>query len=446
MQVIPAYENQIVEFKSQWGDGQTIKKTLVAFANTNGGDLYIGINDDGTVCGLDDVHDIEERLCSTMRDNIFPSIGSIVTMTRLMVDGKTVLQVHVDRGRFPPYSIGRAGDLRQTYVRVGCTNSPATFDDITKMVERNNPTPYEQRQASNQALTFRACMAYCSSRGVEFNPKTNTNFGFWDPQREGWTNLAYLCSDQGTARFVMVHSLDEEQTRILDSKKVEGCLFVVLEEALKFVADTNYAGMEKPKDGTLERIDHYRVNPDAVREAIVNQLAHCDYSRNVPCTILITPRRIDFWSAGGPYNLQPRDILENLATSCRNEKLAFLLNRLGLMEGIGSGFRLIRSIYRNTPLDRLVTITDSSVKISLPRARLISMDDFDNRERQVLEYVTAVGEVSRKDVMTLLGISSAMSSNMLSRLVQKRALVKQGAGPRTRYTLSPDVENLLPAK
>ena len=83
MHLIPPYENHVVEFKSQWGDndGQTIKKTLVAFANTYGGDLYIGVNDDGTVCGVQDIHDVEERLCSVAffyvkkHANLFQSNG-----------------------------------------------------------------------------------------------------------------------------------------------------------------------------------------------------------------------------------------------------------------------------------------------------------------------------------------------------------------------------------
>ena len=444
MQQIPPYENQVVEFTSQWGekDGQTIKKTLVAFANTFGGDLYIGVNDDGTVCGLQDIHDVEERLCSVIRDAIFPSITSFVSTARLTVEGKKVLHVHVDQGRFPPYSLVR-DDLRQIFVRVGCSSSPAKIDDIAQLVERSNPTPYEERISFNQELTFETCLAYCRERGVIFHPETNTNFGFWDPLRKGWTNLAELCSDQGRAQFVLIHFLNDDKTEIIEAKKISGSIFTLLSQAVAFVASSNSAGIEKPKDGSLERINHYRVNPDAIREAIVNQLVHCDYKRNVPNTIHITPSRIDFWSAGGPHNLLPRDILENLSTSCRNMRLASFLTRLDLMEGIGTGFQLIRKIYRGTPIDRLVTITDSSVKISLPRSRLINMTDLDQRQKKVLELVMSSGSVTRKDLEALLGISAPMCSIVLRELLKKKVLQRNGAGPRTYYTLAPDMENHL---
>lgn len=109
MHQLPPYESQSVEFKAQFGDndGHNIKKTLVAFANTFGGDLYIGIRDDRSICGVEDAGKTEERLWNMVRDNIFPSIIGSVDTERLAVDGKTVIHVHVDRGPVPPYSLAQ---------------------------------------------------------------------------------------------------------------------------------------------------------------------------------------------------------------------------------------------------------------------------------------------------------------------------------------------------
>ncbi len=87
MRAIPSFESHTVEFKSQWRekDGQTIKKTLAAFANTAGGEIYIGVNDDGTVCGLENIQTVEESLYSFVRDGIYPSISSMVTTERLFI-------------------------------------------------------------------------------------------------------------------------------------------------------------------------------------------------------------------------------------------------------------------------------------------------------------------------------------------------------------------------
>ena len=73
MSVTPSKESLVVEFKSGWNnknDGTNIKKTIVAFANTAGGDLYLGVGDDGSVVGVHDADALEERISCTIRDNI----------------------------------------------------------------------------------------------------------------------------------------------------------------------------------------------------------------------------------------------------------------------------------------------------------------------------------------------------------------------------------------
>lgn len=444
MQEIPSFENQSVEFKSQWGekDGQTIKKTLVAFANTAGGDLYIGVDDDGQACGLDDIHAIEERIYTTIRDAIYPSISGFVSTRRLKVDGQDVLQVHVEQGRFPPYSLAQ-DDPRQIFVRIGCTSAPARIEDIAKMVERSNPVPFEKRVSFSQDLTFDYCNKFCRNRGLIFDPKVNINLGFWDISRGAWTNLAFLCSDQGASQFVLINFRDEGKTEVADAQKISGGLLFLLNQAIEFVSKSNYAGMEKPKDGSLERKDYYRVDPDAVREAIVNQLVHCDYSKGVPCSIHISPKLIEFWSAGGPHNVSAKDILEDMTTSCRNEALAAFLTRLKLMEGLGTGFRLIKQIYGRTPLERLVKITESSFKISLPRAEFGRLPDMDERQKIIVNFVLAKGSARRKEIEDLLHLSQPVCAVLLRQLVDMDVLEKEGAGPRTRYVIAPAMASIL---
>ena len=440
MHQIPPYGALSVEFKARFGDNdeRDIKKTLVAFANTFGGDLYIGIRDDRSICGVEDAGKTEERLWNMVRDNIFPSIIGSVDTERLAVDGKTVIHVHVDRGPVPPYSLAQ-DDPRQVFVRVGNTSAPARIEDIAQMVSRRNPVPFEQRSSAVQALTFTLCLEQCREHGIAFSPKTNVNFGFWDQKKCQWTNLAYICSDQGQSQMVMVQFRDDEKTAIIDSEKVKGSIFLLLERALSFVARSNYLEMEKPTDGTLERKDHYRVSPDAVREAIVNQLAHRDYSKDVPCTIHISPTKIDFWSVGGAHDLLPEDILENMATSCRNPMLAALLTRLKLMEGLGTGYRLIRTIYKGIPLNRLVQISENAVTISLPRSQAVKGPELTERQRRIVDFVIANGQATRRDVQLLADVSQTAAASLLQTLVRAGVLVRTGRGPRTSYVIAPDM-------
>ncbi len=311
---------------------------------------------------------------------------------------------------------------------------------MAEMIQRSNPIPFEERNARIQELTFEKCLAFCRDRGVIFDPKININFGFWNPKIERWTNLAYLCSDQARIAFVLVHFSDEEKTEIVDSQRIRGGLFSLLEEAIQFVSRSNSLGMMKPTDGSLERKDLFRVSPDAIREAIVNQIVHCDYSRDVPNSIRISPKVIEFWTPGGPYHLMPKDILEDMATSCRNPNLAALLMRLKLMEGLGSGFKLIRKVFRGIPMEHLVTISHDAFKISLPRIQFEERIKFDDRQKKIIEYVLSRSFITRKEVEELIHLSQAMSASILRKLVEMKVLVKEGTGPKTRYSIAPGMK------
>lgn len=116
MDAIPPVESTIVEFKSDWSD--SIKNELIAFANTFGGNLYIGVADNGSPIGLDNPTKLQERIVSMARDNIFPSILHLLAFKVLTIEGRSILLVHVDRGDEPPYRLG-LNDVNTIYVRVG---------------------------------------------------------------------------------------------------------------------------------------------------------------------------------------------------------------------------------------------------------------------------------------------------------------------------------------
>lgn len=445
MQTIPTYESLTTEFESQWGDdGRTVRETVVAFANTFGGDLFIGINDDGSVCGVDDIHRTEERLWNTVRDNIFPSLNGYIEAKRIRVDGKTVLHVHVARGPIPPYSL-EVDNPSQVYVRVGSTSIPAKLEDIVRIVENRNPVPYEERTSRFQDLTFEKCLEVCRQRDLKFDPRENTNFGFWNPTSKLWTNLAYLYSDQCQRQMIMVNFLDDNKTKVGEIEKVQGNVFVLMERAIQFVSRLNSLLMEKPVDGSLARIDHYRVNPEAVRDVIINLIVHCDYSKDVPIKLQVTPSRLEFWTFGGFDDLLPVSVLLEIGAGCRNKLMAEFLMRLDILDSGEANFQRIKKIYSGIPVERLIQITANSIMISLPRASETQLTRLNERENRVLESVIARGSITRKGIEKLLDVSQPSAVLIANAMIKKGALVKEGAGPRVRYVIAPEKTNLLVA-
>ena len=94
-------ENMLTEFKREYVDD--IKNTVVAFANTDGGTLYIGVNDDGTVCGVQDIDGTMLRVTNALRDAVRPDITMFVECRNETMDGKPIIAVVVQRGTARPY-------------------------------------------------------------------------------------------------------------------------------------------------------------------------------------------------------------------------------------------------------------------------------------------------------------------------------------------------------
>ena len=94
-------EGMTTEFKREYTDD--IKKTIIAFANTRGGEVLIGVEDDGTIIGVLDVDGTMLKVTNAMRDSIKPDITMFLLCEKREMDGKDVVAVNVQKGTACPY-------------------------------------------------------------------------------------------------------------------------------------------------------------------------------------------------------------------------------------------------------------------------------------------------------------------------------------------------------
>ena len=433
--MLPNHKSFTVEFKSKWDaskDGEFIKETLVAFANTAGGDLYIGVDDDGNVVGLTDSPDVEERLASAVRDNISPSlVGSVVTEL-LKIQGKVVLRVHVDAGLLKPYCLDPK-DASGIYIRRRDTNSLASLDDITRMVRAQNPVPFEERPSFNQDLTFKNCMAFCRQHGVELDLERQNTYGFRNGKQATYTNLAAICSDQSEVRTVIVQFADEEKTEILRSEEITGSVFETCQRAEDFLSQGLGARQEWRSTREMTTAGDYFVDPGAVRDALVMMLIHRDYSLRWANLIDVTPSAIEVYVTG---RLLAGDSLESqaeyLSVECRNKGLRHLLEALKLTERFGGGFRRIRKCYQSFPLESLFSVSGDSFFIRLPINQVVRFAE-KPRYQTVLNLIADYQEITRQVVQSELGLSQSATINLLRDMVSNDVLEVVGGGRSTKY-------------
>ena len=187
-------ESDTVELKSQLISD--ICKEIIAFANSRGGTLYVGVEDSGNVIGVADADQSTLQLSNMIRDSIKPDVTMFVRYETLCVEGKNIIAVTVQKGTDRPYYLGSKG-LKPSgvYVRNGTSTDPATDTAIRRMIKETDGDSFETMRSLEQQLTFKAAEEQFKKRNVPFDAAKMQTLGM--VSQDGiYSNVALLLSDQ----------------------------------------------------------------------------------------------------------------------------------------------------------------------------------------------------------------------------------------------------------
>lgn len=288
------WESETVELKEVVVDD--IKKEIIAFANCDGGKLYIGVRDDGTVIGLDNADSVSLQISNMVRDAIKPDITMFLHYETIVENGKNIVVVDIQRGTDRPYYLAKKGMRPEgVYVRQGYSSVPATDTAIRRMIKETDGDRFEAMRCLNQDLTFEATKKEFELRKTDFGPQQMRTLKLID-QDGLYSNLALLLSDQCVHTIKVAVFQGTDQTIFKDRREFTGSLMQQMNEVYDFIDFRNqtHATIEK-----LYRVDVRDYPEVAVREALLNLLVHRDYSFSASAFISIYEDRIEFVSIGG---------------------------------------------------------------------------------------------------------------------------------------------------
>lgn len=325
-------ESELVELKSEVVSD--ICKEVIAFANTKGGTMYVGVQDDGHVLGVENADRVTLQMNNMVRDSIKPDVTMFVRYETQEIDGKQIVAVTIQKGTDRPYYLGSKG-LKPSgvYVRNGTSTDPATDTAIRKMIKETDGDCFEDMRSLEQNLTFKAATAQFSKSNVPFDEAKMQTLGL--VSHDGiYSNAAMLLSDQCSSTIKAATFSGTDKSDFQDRREFGGSLFRQMEEMY------SYLDLRNRTRATFEglyRNDVRDYPEEALREALLNSLVHRDYSFSASTLISVYDDRIEFVSVGGLLGgISLDDILLGLSV-CRNPKLAAVFYRLKLIEAYGTG-------------------------------------------------------------------------------------------------------------
>ncbi len=443
-------ESETVELKEVVVDD--IKKEIIAFANCDGGKLYIGVRDDGTVIGLDNADSVSLQISNMVRDAIKPDITMFLHYETIVENGKNVVVVDIQRGTDRPYYLAKKGMRPEgVYVRQGYSSVPATDTAIRRMIKETDGDRFEAMRCLNQDLTFKTTKKEFELRKTDFGPQQMRTLKLID-QDGLYSNLALLLSDQCVHTIKVAVFQGTDQTIFKDRREFTGSLMQQMNEVYDFIDFRNQtrATIEK-----LYRVDVRDYPEVAVREALLNLLVHRDYSFSASAFISIYEDRIEFVSIGG---LMPGIDLEDVMVGisvCRNQDLANVFYRLHLIEAYGTGMGKIMKAYESMQVKPVIETTKNAFKIILPNINakyetenttvktksgtpvtVHTEKELSDEEEKILEYARKHGAITKNDVIGLLEVSASTAARVIRKMVKTNLLEQKGKARNTHYTIA----------
>lgn len=429
-----AFENEYTEYKAQVT--KDLYKEVAAFANSEGGTVYIGVDDSGKVTGADNPDEVYTRITNGIRDAIAPDV---TMFCKYSLSDSGVVKIEVAEGARKPYYLKSKG-LKPggVYIRQGASSAPASEEQIRSMIKVSDGDNFETMRSLEQSLTFDEAEKAFKRYSVDFSEEKYVALGIRDSSNSMYTNLGFLLSDQCGHTVKAAVFADENNTVFRDSKEFGGSLFKQLEDTFSYLMLCN-RNISEFKG--LERIDSADYPQEALREALLNALVHRDYSFSGSIIINVNEKEMEFISLGGlVQGLSAEDIKCGISQP-RNKNLAEVFHRLHLIESYGTGIRRIYSLYENCSVQPRIEITSNTFKLVLPNMNYHNSYAAKKKEEQplteqmerVIDLACERGEISEAEIQSLLDIKRTRAYEIAKALRDKGLLDVIGRGADKRY-------------
>jgi predicted HTH transcriptional regulator len=437
IEILQRSEGKTLEYKRDLSSPDGLLKTLVAFANTAGGVLAIGI-EDGTrrVVGVPDVLAAEERLASIIADSIRPRLVpdiEIVPWRRLQV---LVVQVYPSAAR--PHYLERLGPEAGVFVRVGSTNRRADAAQIEEMRRFGLLESFDEQpipELNSEALDFRvaselfAPVRKLSPSAFRTLRVTTKYQGREVPTVGGFLLFGRDRFDRFPDSWVLAGRFaGTDRVRILDSTEIRNYLPQAAERAVAFVQKhlSREAVIAGPR-----RVDRWTVPLVALREAIINAIVHADYAeRGAPIRVAVFDDRVEVENPGIlPSGLTIEDIRKGVS-KLRNRVIGRVFHELGLIEQWGSGIQRMTTACQEAglPSPLLEEVgTHFRVVLSATRTGPIRLDE---KDQAILNLLEDGQGHSTAQIAKTVSLSPRATRTRLADLVRRGLVIEIGSGPQ----------------
>jgi len=357
----PTKESNRIEFKALLTDA--LEKEIVAFLNyREGGIIYIGIGDDGSVIGTENSDDIQLRIKDRLKNNIQPSCLGLFDLIEENIEGKYVIKIIIASGPEKPYYLKKMGmSEKGCFIRVGTASEPMSNRMIENLFAKRTRNSIGKIRSNQQHLKFEQLRIYYEESGKKLNNQFATNLGL-KTEDALYNYIAFLLSDVNSVSVKIAKYKGKTRANLIENTEHGYCSII---KATKLVLDKlDLENKTRSRITSTKRIDTRLWHPIAIREAVINSIVHNDYTYEVGPKIELFDDRIEITSVGSlPDSISEQEFFEGFSMP-RNQELMRIFKDLDLVEHLGSGVPRILEFYERNSFQ----FSDNFLRMTFPNA------------------------------------------------------------------------------
>ena len=428
-------ESQNIEWKKSWRDEYI--KWICGFANANGGTLYIGKDDKGKVIGISDA----EKLLKDIPNKVRDILGIMIDVNLITEKGKDILEIIAEPY---PYPVSYKG---QYHYRSGSTKQELKGAALDKFLLRKQgkhwdgvPVPHVfVKDLNDRAFEYFRKKAAKSKRLTsevleEKNDILIEKLHLTDNQYLKRAAVLLFHPDPEkfvTGAYVKIGYFKTDDD-LLFQDEIHGDLFSQVEKTMDLLL-TKYQKATIEYKG-LSRIEEYLFPEAALREALLNSVAHKDYSSANPIQISVYSDKIIFWNEGQlPENWTISQLKEKHPSKPFNPVIANVFFRAGLIEAWGRGiFKIIHACRVSNSPEPVFKCDFSGFFAELFARKIKTLGEklgekLGENRLEIIKLMQANQQISIAELSRLIGISTTAIERNIKYLKEKEIIKRVGA-------------------
>lgn len=447
-------EGKQLEYKRDLSSPKNIMQTIVAFGNTAGGVILIGIEDGSKeVVGVENPTQEEEKLANIIADSIAPQIVPGIEV--LSWRGRYLIKIDVYLSGSRPHYLKASGVEGGTYMRVGSSNRRVDMSGVEEIKREVLRMPFDEMPLGDYGVA-----------SLDFEMIQNLFKGIRVIEKKDLETLKLLTKHQSrlvpTVAGMLLFGKEREKifsdswiqcglfkgknkVNIIDTVEIHDYPVIAIEKAMDFIKKHSNFGYEI--EG-LRRKESWSRPLTALREALINAVVHCDYSQTgSPIRLSIFEDRVEIENPGLLVSGLTIDEIQQGVSKLRNKNIARVFKELKLIEQWGSGIQRMKENCRDSGFDDpIFEEIGTHFRVSIFTQKKEQLINLSKQEVKILRLLKGAEGLKTKDLAETMKLSPKSIVTYINALVEKGFVGVIGMSlrdPKRKYVLSATGEKLV---